>query len=74
MMEILGGSFSSRINMNLREDKGYTYGGRAGIGYRRAGAASPRARRSAPTSPARPCARSSRRSSAMRTSDRPRPS
>jgi zinc protease len=37
MMEILGGSFSSRINMNLREDKGYTYGGRAGIGYYRAG-------------------------------------
>ncbi len=37
MMEILGGSFSSRINMNLREDKGYTYGGRAGVGYRRAG-------------------------------------
>ena len=37
MMEILGGSFSSRINMNLREDKGYTYGGRAGIGYRRGG-------------------------------------
>ena len=23
---VLGGSFSSRINMNLREDKGYTYG------------------------------------------------
>ena len=23
---ILGGSFSSRINLNLREDKGYTYG------------------------------------------------
>jgi zinc protease len=37
MMEILGGSFSSRINMNLREAKGYTYGGRAGIGYRRTG-------------------------------------
>jgi len=37
MLEILGGSFSSRINMNLREDKGYTYGGRAGVGYRRAG-------------------------------------
>ncbi|MFZ6185673.1 M16 family metallopeptidase [Nannocystis pusilla] len=37
MAEILGGSFSSRINMNLREDKGYTYGGRAGFGYRRAG-------------------------------------
>ena len=26
-----GGSFSSRINMNLRENKGFTYGGRAGI-------------------------------------------
>ena len=25
----LGGSFSSRINMNLREDKGYTYGARS---------------------------------------------
>lgn len=37
MAEILGGSFSSRINMNLREDKGYTYGGRAGFSYRRAG-------------------------------------
>lgn len=31
MMEILGGSFSSRLNMNLREDKGYTYGARASI-------------------------------------------
>jgi len=28
---ILGGSFSSRINMNLREDKGYTYGARSGF-------------------------------------------
>lgn len=37
MAEILGGSFASRINMNLREDKGYTYGSRAGFGYRRAG-------------------------------------
>jgi zinc protease len=26
MNEILGGAFSSRINMNLREQKGYTYG------------------------------------------------
>ncbi|MFT5286045.1 MAG: zinc protease [Planctomycetota bacterium] len=26
---ILGGSFSSRINLNLREDKGYTYGARS---------------------------------------------
>ncbi len=25
---VLGGSFSSRINLNLREDKGYTYGAR----------------------------------------------
>jgi predicted Zn-dependent peptidase len=27
---ILGGSFTSRLNQNLREDKGYTYGARAG--------------------------------------------
>jgi zinc protease len=26
MNEILGGSFTSRINMNLREDKGWSYG------------------------------------------------
>ena len=26
---VLGGSFSSRINMNLREDKGWTYGARS---------------------------------------------
>jgi len=29
MNYILGGAFSSRINMNLREDKGYTYGARS---------------------------------------------
>lgn len=27
----LGGNFSSRINMNLREDKGFTYGARSGF-------------------------------------------
>jgi zinc protease len=27
----LGGTFNSRINMNLREDKGYTYGARTGF-------------------------------------------
>lgn len=27
---VLGGSFTSRLNINLREDKGYTYGARAG--------------------------------------------
>ncbi len=27
--EILGGQFTSRLNMNLREDKGYTYGARS---------------------------------------------
>lgn len=31
MNYILGGSFNSRINMNLREDKGYTYGARSGF-------------------------------------------
>ena len=27
----LGGAFSSRLNLNLREDKGYTYGARSGL-------------------------------------------
>ena len=27
----LGGAFNSRVNLNLREDKGYTYGARAGF-------------------------------------------
>jgi zinc protease len=30
---VLGGGFSSRVNMNLREDKGYSYGARAGFSY-----------------------------------------
>ncbi len=40
----LGGAFNSRVNLNLREDKGYTYGARAFFdgdedrGYYRAGA------------------------------------
>jgi zinc protease len=29
--KVLGGQFTSRINMNLREDKGYTYGARSGV-------------------------------------------
>jgi predicted Zn-dependent peptidase len=37
MAQILGGSFSSRINMNLREDKGWAYGARAGFAYNRGG-------------------------------------
>ena len=32
---ILGGLFNSRINMNLREDKGYTYGARSYFGFNR---------------------------------------
>ena len=32
---VLGGQFVSRINMNLREDKGYTYGVRTGFEARR---------------------------------------
>jgi zinc protease len=35
MNSILGGQFTSRINLNLREDKGYTYGARSGFEYRR---------------------------------------
>jgi predicted Zn-dependent peptidase len=33
---ILGGQFTSRLNLNLREDKGYTYGARSGYNYRKA--------------------------------------
>lgn len=33
MGSVFGGSFSSRINMNLREDKGYSYGARGGFQY-----------------------------------------
>ncbi len=35
MASVFGGGFSSRINMNLREDKGYSYGARGGFGYSR---------------------------------------
>src|SRR5262249_17265016 len=35
MNTALGGIFSSRINMNLREDKGYTYGANSRFSYRR---------------------------------------
>lgn len=35
MNSILGGQFSARVNMNLREDKGYTYGARSGFAFRR---------------------------------------
>ncbi|MDG1141930.1 MAG: pitrilysin family protein, partial [Hellea sp.] len=44
MNYMLGGAFNSRINLNLREDKGYTYGARSFFngnelyGYYRAGA------------------------------------
>ncbi len=37
MSAILGGSFSSRLNMNLREDKGWSYGARGGFSYSRGG-------------------------------------
>jgi predicted Zn-dependent peptidase len=33
MAAVFGGGFTSRINMNLREDKGYSYGARGGFGY-----------------------------------------
>ena len=35
MNETLGGLFSSRINLNLREDKGFTYGARSSFDFRR---------------------------------------
>jgi zinc protease len=33
MNVILGGSFTSRLNQNLREDKGYTYGASSGFAF-----------------------------------------
>ena len=33
MAAVLGGGFSSRLNMNLREDKGYAYGARGRVDY-----------------------------------------
>lgn len=35
MNSILGGQFSARVNMNLREEKGYTYGARTSWSFRR---------------------------------------
>ncbi len=35
MNSILGGQFSARVNMNLREEKGYTYGARTSWSMRR---------------------------------------
>lgn len=35
MNMILGGNFNSRLNWNLREQKGYTYGARSGFVYRK---------------------------------------
>ncbi len=35
MNAILGGQFTSRINLNLREAKGYTYGARSGFAMRK---------------------------------------
>ena len=34
---VLGGGFSSRVNLNLREEKGYTYGAGAGLSAARVG-------------------------------------
>ncbi len=33
MTSVFGGGFASRLNMNLREAKGYSYGARGGFGY-----------------------------------------
>ncbi|HVR30097.1 MAG TPA: pitrilysin family protein [Thermoanaerobaculia bacterium] len=35
MNTILGGAFTSRLNLNLRERNGYTYGARSAFGFRR---------------------------------------
>jgi zinc protease len=35
MNTVLGGAFTSRLNMNLREKHGFTYGARSGFAFRR---------------------------------------
>lgn len=35
MSKVLGGGFAGRLNMNLREDKGYSYGAYGGFRYRK---------------------------------------
>ena len=35
MNTILGGAFTSRLNLNLRQEKGYTYGAGSSFGFRR---------------------------------------
>ena len=67
MNTILGGSFTSRLNMNLREDKGYTYGAVVGVRHaRRRQGRSSRPRTSRPTRRWSRCASSSRRLDGMR--------
>ena len=34
-LALLGGQFVSRVNLKLREEKGYTYGARTGFDWRR---------------------------------------
>ena len=59
MAAILGGLFNSRLNMKLREEKGYTYGAGAGFDMRRgAGPFAARAPRSTPRPPSRRSSRS----------------
>ena len=52
---VLGGAFTARVNMNLREDKGWTYGARCGVCPRPSTVASSTAPPPCrPTPPARP--------------------
>ena len=58
MNALLGGLFSSRINLNLREAHGYTYGAHSGYDWRRwAGPFSGRRGGCGAMSPMRPCVR-----------------
>ncbi len=53
---VWGGGFSGRLNLNLREDKGYSYGAFSNPAlYREAGywSATPASRRTRPKSPSR---------------------
>ena len=73
MNDVFGGTFTSRLNMNLREDKHWAYGGARACPTRSASARGCLLRRCRPTRPSRRCASSSARSRSSSDRDRRRP-
>lgn len=75
MNTVLGGAFTSRINMNLREDKHWSYGARSMLMSARGRGRSSSTPRCRPTRRPRPCSKSRKSwtvSSTARSPSRPR--